>query len=41
MPEVENKIILYTPDCRKTQVSLLSRDRRVRLNQKQMAELLR
>ena len=39
MPEVENKIILYTPDCRKSQVSLMSRDGRIWLNQKQMAEL--
>ena len=39
MAEEENKIIRYTPDCRKTQVSLLSRDGRVWLNQKQMAEL--
>jgi hypothetical protein len=39
MPEGENKIILYTPDCRKSLVSLMSRDGRIWLNQKQMAEL--
>ena len=35
----ENKIILYTTDDGKSQVSLTSRDGRVWLNQKQMAEL--
>ncbi|MBR6585830.1 MAG: DNA-binding protein [Kiritimatiellae bacterium] len=39
MAEEENKIILYTTDDGKSQVSLLSRDGRVWLNQKQMAEL--
>ncbi len=39
MPEEENKIILYTTDDGKLQVSLLSRDGRIWLNQKQMAEL--
>ena len=39
MPEEESKIILYTTDDGKSQVSLLSRDGRVWLNQKQMAEL--
>ena len=36
---MENKIILYTTDDGRSQVSLLSRDGRVWLNQKQMAEL--
>ena len=39
MAEEENKIILYTTDDGKSQVSLMSRDGRVWLNQKQMAEL--
>ena len=37
--EAESKIILYTTDDGKAQVSLMSRDGRVWLNQKQMAEL--
>ena len=41
MSEEESKMILYTTDDGKSQVSLLSRDGRVWLNQKQMAELLR
>ena len=39
LPEEESKVILYTTDDGKAQVSLLSRDGRVWLNQKQMAEL--
>ena len=39
MAEEENKIILYTTDDGKSQVSLLSRDGRIWLNQKQMVEL--
>ena len=39
MSEEESKIILYTTDDGKAQVSLLSRDGRIWLNQKQMAEL--
>ena len=39
MAEEENKIILYTTDDGRSQVSLLSRDGRIWLNQKQMAEL--
>ena len=39
MPEEESKIILYTTDDGKAQVSLMSRDGRVWLNQKQMSEL--
>jgi hypothetical protein len=39
MAEEENKIILYTTDDGKSRVSLMSRDGRVWLNQKQMAEL--
>ena len=39
MPEKESKVILYTTDDGKAQVSLMSRDGRVWLNQKQMAEL--
>lgn len=39
MPEEESKVILYTTDDGKAQVSLMSRDGRVWLNQKQMAEL--
>ena len=37
MAEEENKIILYTTDDGKSQVSLMSREGRVWLNQKQMA----
>ena len=39
MAEEEKKIILYTTDDGKSQVSLMSRDGRIWLNQKQMAEL--
>ena len=39
MVEDESKIILYTTDDGKSQVSLMSRDGRIWLNQKQMAEL--
>jgi hypothetical protein len=39
MTDDENKVILYTTDDGKSQVSLMSRDGRVWLNQKQMAEL--
>lgn len=39
MPEDENKSILYTTDDGKAQVSLMSRDGRIWLNHKQMAEL--
>ena len=39
MSDGENKIILYTTDDGKSQVSLMSRDGRIWLNQKQMAEL--
>ncbi len=39
LPEEESKVILYTTDDGKAQVSLMSRDGRVWLNQKQMAEL--
>lgn len=39
MNEAENQIILYTTDDGKAKVSLMSRDGRVWLNQKQMAEL--
>ena len=39
MSNEESKIILYTTDDGKAQVSLMSRDGRVWLNQKQMAEL--
>ena len=39
MAEEENQIILYTTDDGKSQVSLMSRDGRIWLNQKQMAEL--
>lgn len=35
MADEENKIILYTTDDGKSQVSLMSRDGRVWLNQKQ------
>ena len=37
MPEEENKIILYTTDDGKSQVSLMSRDGRIRLMKKQAA----
>ena len=40
-PDNQGDIIIYTPDCRKSQVSPMSRDERIWLNQKQMAELLR
>ena len=39
MVEEENRIILYTTDDGKSQVSLMSRDGRIGLNQKQMVEL--
>ena len=39
MLEEESRIILYTTDDGKSQVSLMSRDGRIWLNQKQMAEL--
>ena len=39
MAEEENRIILYSTDDGKSQVSLMSRDGRIWLNQKQMAEL--
>ena len=39
MSDEENKIILYTTDDGRSQVSLMSRDGRIGLNQKQMAEL--
>ena len=39
MPEEESKIILYTTDDGKAQVSLMSRDGRIWLNKKQMAKL--
>lgn len=39
MTDDENKVILYTTDDGKSRVSLMSRDGRVWLNQKQMAEL--
>ena len=39
MKEDESKIILYTTDDGDTQVSLMSRDGRIWLNQKQMSEL--
>lgn len=39
MAEEENQIILYTTDDGKSQVSLMSRDGRIWLNQKQMADL--
>ena len=39
MSDEENKIILYTTDDGKSQVSLMSRDGRIWLNQRQMAEL--
>jgi len=37
MAEEENKIILYTTDDGRAQASLMSRDGRIWLNQKQMA----
>ena len=40
MAEEENGIILYATDDGKSQISLMSRDGRICLNQKQMAELL-
>ena len=40
MPEEENKIILYTTDNGRSQVSLLSRDGRIWLNQKQIAPVV-
>ena len=39
MPGKENNLILYTTDDGKATVSLMSRDGRIWLNQKQMAEL--
>ena len=39
MAEEGNKIVLYTTDDGRAQVSLMSRDGRIWLNQKQMAEL--
>ena len=39
MSEEESKLILYMTDDGKAQVSLMSRDGRIWLNQKQMAEL--
>ena len=39
MYDNESKIILYTTDDGKSQFSLMSRDGRIWLNQKQMAEL--
>ena len=39
VPDNQGDIILYTSDDGKSQVSLMSRDGRVWLNQKQMAEL--
>ena len=39
LPKEESTVILYTTDDGKAQVSLMSRDGRVWLNQKQMAEL--
>ena len=39
MSESENQLILYTTDDGKATVSLMSRDGRICLNQKQMAEL--
>jgi hypothetical protein len=40
MPEEENKTILYTTDNGRSQVSLLSRDGRIWLNQKQIAPVV-
>ena len=40
MPEEENKIILYTTDDGNSQVSLMSRDGRIWLNQKQIAPVV-
>ena len=39
VPDNQGDIILYTTDDGRSQVSLLSRDGRIWLNQKQMAEL--
>ena len=39
VPDNQGDIIIYTTDDGKSQVSLMSRDGRVWLNQKQMAEL--
>ena len=39
LPEEESKIILYTTDDGKAQVSLMSRDGRVWPNRKQMTDL--
>ena len=39
MSEEESKIILYPTDDGKSQISLMSWDGRIWLNQKQMAEL--
>ena len=39
VPDNQGDIILYTTDDGKSQVSLMSRDGRVWLNQKQIAEL--
>jgi hypothetical protein len=39
VPDNQGDIILYTTDDGKSQVSLMSRDGRIWLNQKQMAEL--
>ena len=39
MPYDENKVVLYTTNGGKSRVSLMSRDGRVWLNQKQKAEL--
>ena len=41
VPDNQGDIIIYTTDDGKSQVSLMSRDGRIWLNQKQMAELLR
>ena len=40
MSEEESKMILYTTDDGKSQVSLLSRDGRIWLNQKQIASVV-
>jgi hypothetical protein len=40
MAEEENKIILYMTDDGKSQVSLMSRDGRIWLNQKQMSPVV-
>ena len=39
VPDNQGDIIIYTTDDGKSQVSLMSRDGRIWLNQKQMAEL--